>query len=136
MEFIGQAVPHGDAREFGQLLHGGLGEAAVFDTVEHASEHAGGVFHGFLDADLRAGRTQVRDMGTLVVGCHFKGAAGAGGGLLENQGDVLALHPRLFGAGVFGALQVTGQIKEILYFLGGKVEQLEEAAVSEVVSHC
>ncbi len=135
MEFVGQAVPHGYTRIFGQLLDRGLGEAAVFDAVEHAAQHAGGVFHRFLDADLRAGRAEIRDVGTLVIGGYFEGAAGAGRGFLEDQGDVLALETRLFGAGVFGALQVAGQVEEILDLFRGEVEEFEETPVSEVVSH-
>ena len=121
MALVGQAVPHRHACVFGQLLNGLLLEAAVLDAVEHATQHAGGVGHALLYANLAAGGSQIGDMRPLVLRANLKGAACAGGGLLKNQGDVLALQGRLFGAGVFGALQVAGQIQQIVQFFRAEV---------------
>ena len=126
----GQTVPHGDAGILGQLLDGGLVEATVLDAVEHATQHAGGVLHALLDADLAAGGTQVGHVGTLVVSANLKSAAGAGRGLLEDKGDVLAFQAGLLSAGIFGALQVAGQVEQIIELLRRKVEDLKEIAVS------
>ena len=52
VSFGGKTVPHGDAGIFGQFLDSGLVEATVLDAVEHTTQHAGGVSHRFLDADL------------------------------------------------------------------------------------
>ena len=52
MELVGEAVPDGDAGIGGQFFDPFLAVAAVFDAVEHAAEHAGGVLDGLLHADL------------------------------------------------------------------------------------
>ena len=78
MGLIGKAVPHGHAGILGQVLHSGLGKAAVLDAVVHAPEHARGILHGFLNADLAAGRAQVSDMGALVIGGHLKSTTRSG----------------------------------------------------------
>ena len=110
------------AQDFHQLL----AEAAVLDAVVHAAQHPGGVLHRLLVADLRAGRSQVGDVGALVVGGHLEGAAGAGGGLLEDQGDVLALQPLLLVAAVLGRFQVGRQLEQELELLGGEVQLLQK----------
>ena len=74
-------------------------------------------------------------MGALVLGGDLEGAAGAGGGLLEDEGDVLAGHGGLLAAGIFGALEVAGQVEQVIELLRREVEDLQEIAVSEVVSH-
>ena len=110
----GKAVPDGNAGVFGQLLDGGLVKAAVLDAVEHAAEDASGVFHALLDANLATGGAEIGDVCTLVLGANLESAAGAGGGLLENQGDVLAFEVGLLGTGIFGAFQVASQVEEIV----------------------
>ena len=130
MELIGEAVPHGNAGEFGQFLHGGLREAAVLDAVVHPPQHAGRVLHRLLDADLAARGPQIGDVGALVVGRHLEGAARAGGRLFEDEGDVAALEVLHFPAGFFIGLELSGQIQQILNFCGRKVQQFEEASVS------
>ncbi|MNT63079.1 hypothetical protein D3C72_2008600 [compost metagenome] len=90
MEFIGQPVPHRHARVFAQLFDDGLAIAAILDAVIHAAQHAGGVFHRLFVANLRSAWAEVGDLRTLVKGAHFKGAARAGRGFFEDQGDVFA----------------------------------------------
>ena len=69
-------------------------------------------------------------MGTLVVGSHLKGAAGAGGGLFEDQGDVLALQPLLLIAAVLGCFQIRRQLEQELELFRGEVQFLEEIPVA------
>ena len=102
MELVGQAIPHRHAGVLGQDLHRLLGEAAILDAVVHAAQHRAVSFTDLLVADLRARWAQVRDMRALVIGRHFERGAGAGGGLLEDQGDVLALESLLLVAAVLG----------------------------------
>ncbi len=130
VELVGQAVPHRHAGVLAQDLHQLLAEAAVFDAIVHAPQHPGGVFHRLFVADLRAARPQVGDIGALVVGCHFEGAARAGGGLFEDQGDVLALQPLLLVAAVLGRFEVGGQLEQELQLVGGEVELFEKVAVA------
>ena len=78
---------------------------------------------------------EVRDVGTLVVRRDLEGAAGAGRGLLEDQGDVLAAQARLLGAGVLRPLQIRRQVEQELPLRGGEVQLLEEVAVAQVEGH-
>ena len=130
VELVGQAVPHRHAGVLAQDFHQLLAEAAVLDPIVHAPQHPGGVFHRFLVTDLRAGWSQVGDLGALVVSRHFEGAASAGGGLFEDQGDVLALQPGLLVAAVLGCLQVSGKLEQELELFGGEIELLEKVAVA------
>ena len=67
-----------------------LAGAAVLDRVIHPAQYPGGVLHRLLVPDLRRRRVDVGDVGALVVRRHLERAAGTGGGLLEDQRDVLA----------------------------------------------
>ncbi|MCY1438852.1 hypothetical protein D9M71_550680 [compost metagenome] len=132
---VGQAVEHRYAGELGQLLDDFLLEATVLDGVVHAPEHAGGVLHAFLVADLRGVRVDVGDVGALVIGGDFKRAAGAGRGFFEDQRDVVALEMLLFGAGVLGTLEVAGQVEQVAQFARGVVFQAQQIAVMDVERH-
>ena len=74
-------------------------------------------------------------MSTLVLGSDLESATGTGGGLFENQGDVLARQFGLFCACILGGLEVGGQIQEILNLFRSEVQQRQEVSVSEVKSH-
>ncbi len=78
VKFVGETIPDRHTGVFRQLLHPRLFEAAVFDAVVHAAQHARGVPDGFLLAELRSGRVQIGHAGALVVGGHLEGAAGTG----------------------------------------------------------
>ena len=54
VELVRQAVVHGHAGVLTQLLDDVLAETAVLDGVVDLTEHAGGVLHRLLVADLRA----------------------------------------------------------------------------------
>ena len=68
--------------------------AAVLDRVIHPAQHRGGVGDRLLVPQLRAGRVQVGHVRALVVGADLERRAGAGGGLLEDQRDLLAPQAR------------------------------------------
>ena len=74
--------------------------------VETLAEHAGGVLHRLLVADLRAAGPEGGDVCTLVLRRHLEGRAGPGRGLLEDQRDVLAGQVRALVAAVLRCLQV------------------------------
>ena len=135
MVFVGQAVEHRNAGELREFLDDFLLEAAVLDGVVHPAENPRGVLHALLVADLRGVRVDVGDVGALVVGGHLEGAAGASGGFLEDQGNVLALQVLLLGAGVLGALEVAGQVEQVTQLAGAVVHQAEQVTVVHVESH-
>jgi hypothetical protein len=135
VELVGQPVPDRDAGELGQGLDGLLPKAPVLDAVECPPEHPGRVLHGLLVADLGPARLQVGDMGPLVVGGDLEGGTRARGGLLEDQGDVLARQVRPLVAAVLGRLELARQPHEEPQLIGGEVQLLEEAAVPEVERH-
>ena len=62
-----------------------LAVAAVLDRVVDAAEHAGGVLHRLLVADLDPARPEVGHVGTLVVGGDLERGARPGRGLLEDD---------------------------------------------------
>jgi len=122
MELVGQAVPHRDPRIAGQIFHDLLAVAPVLDAVKHAAQHPGGVGNGLLFADLAARRVQISHLHAQVVGSHFKAAAGAGGGLFKDQGNVLAMELVVGDAGLLFGLEVCGQVEQ-LFDLGGGIVQ-------------
>src|SRR5690606_13703724 len=113
----------------------GLAGAAVLNRVEHAAQDTGRVLDGLLVPDLGAARVQVGDVSTLVVGGNLEGAAGAGGGLLKDQGNVLAAELRLLGPRILGGLQVGRQCDQEHQLLGGEVEFLDKTAITQVERH-
>ena len=133
--FIGQTVEHRHAGELGQVFDDFLLEAAVLNGVVHAPQYAGGVFHGFFVTDLRGVRVDISDIGALVIGRDFEGAAGAGRGLFEDQRDVFAFQVLSFSAAVLGALEVARQVEQEHQFTLGVVHQAEQVAVVHVESH-
>ena len=122
MELVGQAVPHRHPGVVGQVLHDLLAVAAVLDAVKHAAQHPGGVGDGLLFADLAARRVEVGDFHAQIVGGDLKAAAGAGGGLLEDKGDVLAAQGIVADAGLLLCLQVGGEVQQLLDLGRGVVQ--------------
>ena len=131
MPVVGQAVPHRDAGQLGEGGDLGLGVAAVLQTVEHAAEHASGVGDGLLVADLGSGRVEVGDVSALVVRADLEGAAGAGGGLLEDEGDVPARQTLGFTTGPLVRLELGGQLDEGHPLIGAEVELAQETTALE-----
>ncbi len=77
----------------------------------------------------------VGDVRALVVGGHLERAAGARGGLLEDQRDVLAREAVPADAGVLGPLEIPGQVEQVEQVALGVVDQAEQAAVAVVEGH-
>ena len=134
VEFVGQAVEYRHAGVTRQFFHDFLSVAPVFDAVEHSAQHAGGVFDAFFVADLAAARFEVGNARALVARGHFEGAAGAGGGFFENQGDVFAAQARFFASGFFVGLQFGGQVEQGTDFFGSVVGEFEEMLLPH--GHC
>lgn len=68
------------------------------------------------------------------MGSDLKAAAGAGGGLLKDQGNVLAVEFIMRDSGLFLGLEVRGQIKQLLDLRRGVIQKLQKAAVFQ--AHC
>ena len=126
MELVGEAVEHRHPGVLGKLLHDFLAEAAVLNAVEHPPQHPGGVGDGLLLADLGAGGIQVGDAHAEIMPGHLEGAAGTGGGLLKDQGDVFALQHFMGNAGLFLGLELGGYIQEVGNFRRGEVQQFQK----------
>ena len=135
MELGGQAVPHRHAGVGGQVLDDLLGEAAVLDAVVHAAEHAGGVLDGLLLAHLGAAGIEVGDAHAEVHAAHLERAARAGGGLLEQQDDVLAFEVAMGGTRQFQVLELLGQLDEVADLVRREIQQLQEVASAQARGH-
>jgi len=70
MPFVSQPVPYRHTCIFRQIFDRFLAEAAEFDTVKHAAEHFGGVFNGFLFAQLDIIFSEVFGMCAQIDGSH------------------------------------------------------------------
>ena len=132
---VGQPVPHRHARELGQSLDVLLLLAAELDAVVEAAQDPGGVRHRLFVPHLRARGVQVGHLGSLVVGGHLEGAAGASRGLLEDECDVLAGQPLHLAAGLLVLLELSRQLEQGAPLICGEVELFEEAAVVQGVGH-
>ena len=128
---IGQAVPHGHAGQLGEGLHLGLGVAAVLDAVVPAAEHAGRVGGRLLVDELRPGRVEAGGVSALLRHGDVEGAAGAGGGFLEQQGDLLAHQPLDLASFPPLRLQLGGEVQDGQPLGRGEVGFLGEAASFE-----
>ena len=116
-----------------QRFDGALREAAVFDGVVEAAEDARGVGDAFFVAKLAAAGAEVAAMRALVKAGDFKGAAGAGRGFLENQGDVFAAKARGFAARFFCGFERGGAVKQVEDGFARMVGEFEQAAVFPVI---
>ena len=130
---FGQAVVHGNAGVRRQRFDGALREAAVFDGVVEAAEDARGVGDAFFVAKLAAAGAEVAAMCALVKAGDFKGAAGAGRGFLENQGDVFAAKACGFAARFFRGFERGGVVKQVEDGFARMVGEFEQAAVFPVI---
>ena len=128
MIHVGETVEHGHAGILGQVFHHLLVVTPVFDAVEQASQHLGAVHQGFLFAHLGGFGIQEGHAGAFVHGRHFEGAAGAGGGLFEQQHDILALEELLADALLLFALQLVGQIEKVAHLLRREIHDAQKAA--------
>ena len=135
VEFVGEAVIDRHAGMGGQLLGDRLTEASIFDAVIEAAEHARGVLHRFLVADLRAGRAEIGDVRALVVSGDLEAGARAGRGFFEDQRDVLSFEPLLLVAALFRRLEIGGEAQKKADFVGRDVEQGKKASAVKIERH-
>jgi len=135
MKFIGQPVPDRDPGIPGKLLHNGLAETTVFDTVIHPAQYPGRIFHGLFMTDLRTRRAQIGNPCTLVPSCHFKGTSCSRGAFFKDQGYIPALQPLYLFSTLFLLLQGKAQIKQVPYLTGVEIQQFQEMPVTQVVLH-
>ena len=123
MELVGQAVPHGNGSILCQLLHDLLPVAPVLDAVIHAGKNTGRVGDAFLFPDLGTGGVEVGDPHAQIMARHLKGAAGAGAGLLKDQGDVLSLVQPVGNPCLFLRLELGGKVQQTADFIRCIVKQ-------------
>jgi hypothetical protein len=135
VELVGQPVVDGHVGEIDELVDDGLPGPAVFDGVVEASQDARRVAHRLLVANLRLMGTQERDVCALVVRGDLEGAARARGGLLEDEGDVLADEPLALVTAVLRRLQLAREPQQKLDVARGEVEQVGEVAAAQVNGH-
>ena len=128
---VSEAVPDGHAGVLGELLDVLLLEAAELDGVEHGAEHLGGVEDRLLLAQLDVALAQVLGVGAQVDAGGGEGCAGAGGGLLEEQRDVLALEVAVRDVLLLEVLEVLGEADEPHELVPGVVPRGEQVATLE-----
>ena len=129
---VGQPVVDGDAGVRREFLDVGLGVAAELDGVVHPTEDPGGVGDRLLVSELRTGRIEIGDVGPLVEGGHLESGAGARRGLLEDEGDLLALETLRLETPVLRRLQRLGETQQVAQFVRPEVDLLQETPVSQV----
>ena len=95
MPLVRESVPHGNAAVGGQILHHLLGKTPEHDSVKHPPQDPGGVLYGFLLPKVQVVGIQVFGVAPFVVDAAHRGAVGARGTLLENEGDVLPIQQRI-----------------------------------------
>ena len=88
-----------------------------------------GVADRLLFAELESGRVEVGHVGALVVRGNFKRTAGAGGCLLENEGDVFARESLRLGSGVLSVFQIGREREKEFNLVRGEVQKLQETYV-------
>ena len=135
VELIRQAVPHGNTGLLGEFLDNLLVGATILDAVVHTAEHAGGILDGLLLAHLRRTGIEIGHTHAEVHGTDLEGAAGARGGLFKQQDDVLALEVAVRGARALQRLEVSGELQQVLDFLGREVEKLEKMTTGKIQTH-
>ncbi|EGE57166.1 hypothetical protein RHECNPAF_470049 [Rhizobium etli CNPAF512] len=135
MIFVRQSVIDGHPGVFCQRLHAFLRRAAIFDRIIHAPQHPRRVLEGFLVANLRAGGIEIGHVGALVRAGDLEGASRSRRGLLEDQANFLAFQMLLFGAGVFGPLQVASEVEEVTEFPRRIVLHGQKRSIAQIEAH-
>ncbi|MNZ90930.1 hypothetical protein D3C78_1099010 [compost metagenome] len=105
----------------GQGFHQMLAVTAVLNTVIHPAQHAGGVFHRFLVANLAAARAEIGDLSTLIECGNFERASGTGGVFFEDERNVLALQMAGFLTLLLGLLQIGRKLQQRLKLRRGEI---------------
>ncbi len=123
VELVGEAVEHRHPRIAGEVLYDLLAVAAVLDAVEHPAQARGRCRRWTPFADLAARGIKVGHFHAQIVCGHLKAAAGAGGGLFKDQGNVFARKLVIVAdAGLLFCLQVGGKVQQFLHLGRGVVQ--------------
>ena len=126
MAEVGQAVDDRDGAVLGQVFHFLLGKGADHDAVQIAAQNAGGVFHGFAAADLQVVGRKEHAHAAQLVDAGLEGNTGAGGGLLEDHAQGLALQGLVVDAVLQLIFQLVGHVQQLHDLFGGTVKQLQK----------
>ena len=129
---IGQAVVDGYVGVERELIDRRLCVTAVFDGVEHTGEHASGVGHRLLVADLGGLRVQDRHLSALLVRRDLESHSRAGRGLAEDEGDDLVVEALHLSACAALLLEFSGEADEPVELRVGEIELPEQVASGEV----
>ena len=129
---VGQAVVDGHAGVIGQDLDQLLVEAAVLDPVVDPAEHARCVLDRLLVPDLRPAGIEVRHVRALVVRGDLERTAGPGGGLLEDEADLLLPEPLDLCARLLLRLELGRQIEQVVDLRRAEIGEVEEVPALEV----
>ena len=135
MRLIREAVVDGHPGEFGKRSRRLLAVATKLNGVVHATEHTCRILHRFLVSDLAPARTEVGDVGALVIGRYLEPGACAGRILLEDERNVPPLEPRLLAAGQLGGLQLCSKTQQKPNLRCGQVIDAQQAPAFEVDWH-
>ena len=84
---VGERVDDRHVGTGGQLLEPVLAEGAHHDGVDVAAQHCGGVAQRFAAAELGGARVDDHRVAAELVDADLERHPGAGGGLLEDDGD-------------------------------------------------
>ena len=134
MVALAAGVDDWNGGDVGHLAHVGLlALGAQHDGVVHLAEHADGVLHRLLVAEVRVG--QVGEAQAQVMAGGLEGAAGAGRLPLEVGHHVLVVEAGVIDAGHLLGLQHLGQIQQVLELVGGHVADVDDVLSYEVVKH-
>ena len=121
---VGQAVNHGNLGVLGQPLHLLLGEGADHNAVAVSVQHPGGVLNGLPPADLTLLAGEEQGVSPQLVHARLEGDAGAGGVLLKDHGQGLALEVVLVDVVLGLILQLVRCVQNGDDILPGQVQQL------------
>ena len=113
VEFIGEPVEHRHPGVFREFLDDAPGRRRGTRSRRTSGPVPGRCPSSTPCARSATTRVDVGDVGTLVVRRHLERAARAGGGLLEDQRDVLARQALPAQAGVLRALEIPGEVEQV-----------------------
>src|SRR3546814_21089455 len=85
--------------------------------------------------DLRAARSEVGNVSTLIVGRDLKSGAGPRRALLEDESDLLTVQPRLLVTAMFCLLERGSQPPQEADLFGREDKQLQKAAAVQILGH-
>ena len=119
MAEVGQTVDDRDRAVLRQVLDLLLCIGADHDAVQIAGQNARGILHRLAAADLQVTVGQEQRLTAELIHAGFEGDAGAGGGLLEDHAEALALQMAVGDIMLLFIFELVGQIEQADDLLGG-----------------